>query len=206
MFMRRRRVRLTLLTAILLGTCAAVPALAHPHVWVTVEATVLVNDQHQITGLKQRWTFDKGYSQYSLEGLEQDAAGNYTPAAFVALAKENMDSLKDYNYFTEFDSDGIKLDLGSPQDPAADRDDRTIMHLTFTLPLKKPLAAGAGRVTLQVFDPEFYIALTFAQTNPIQFSRGAGCTTKLEAPTGDPNTSKSWGAAYAQTAVIACGG
>lgn len=186
----------------------ATPAVAHPHVWVTVEATVLYDANQQIAGLKEQWSFDKAYSEYALDGLEKDAAGNYTPAAFVALAKENMESLKDYNYFTEIYGDGTKLEIGPPEGAVVVRDDKTILHLTYTVPLKQPVKAGAAKLSFLIYDPEFYIAFAFVETNPIHLASGgpAGCSTKIEPPTGDPVKSKTWGSAYAATVVVTCGG
>jgi len=192
--------------------CAAVfgitPASAHPHVWVTVEATVLFDANQQITGLKEFWSFDKAYSEYALDGLEKDSAGNYTPAAYVALAKENMESLKDYNYFTEIYADGTKLETGPPEAAVVTRDDKTILHLTYTMPLKQPLKAGAAKLSFLIYDPEFYIAFAFAETDPIHLASGGpkGCAARIEPPTGDPVKSKTWGSAYAATVVVACGG
>src|SRR5260221_613571 len=38
---------------------------AHPHVWVTVKATVLY-DNGMITGLQQEWTFDEMYTAMAI--------------------------------------------------------------------------------------------------------------------------------------------
>jgi ABC-type uncharacterized transport system substrate-binding protein len=66
--------RLRLLT----GTLAALlyaawvpPADAHPHVWVTVEATVL-HGQGGFVGLRYKWTFDEAYTATAIEGLDKN--------------------------------------------------------------------------------------------------------------------------------------
>ena len=186
----------------------AAPARAHPHVWVTVEATVLYDDKKQVSGLEERWSFDKAYSEYALEGLEQDAAGNYTPAAYASLAKENMESLKDYNYFTEVYAEGTRVELAPPQDAVVVRDDKTILHLTYKLPLKQPVNTGTLKLSFLIYDPDFYIAFTFAEKDAIRLAKNApaGCGSKIEPPTGDPTKSKTWGGAYAATVVLSCSG
>lgn len=196
------------LAMVAMTALGAAGAEAHPHVWVTVEATVLYNAKQQVTGLKEYWSFDKAYSEYALDGLEKDAAGAYTPAAFVALAKENMESLKDYNYFTEVYVEGERVETAPPQNAVVVRDDKTILHLTYVLPLKQPLNIGSLKLSFLIYDPDFYIAFAFAEKDPVHLASGgpAGCAAKIEPPTGDPNTSKTWGSAYAATVVLGCGG
>ena len=48
---------------------AARSACAHPHVYVTVETTVLY-DKGTISGLRQRWMFDEFYTTMAIEGLD----------------------------------------------------------------------------------------------------------------------------------------
>jgi len=197
-----------LVLAAAIGCAMAAPAVAHPHVWVTVEATVLYDAKKQITGLKESWSFDKAYSEYALDGLEKDTGGNYTPAAFVALAKENMESLKDYNYFTEAYVEGAKVEMSAPEGAVVVRDDKAILHLTYTMPLKQPVNVGTLKFSFLIYDPEFYIAFALAEKDPVHLAAGApaGCAPRIEPPTGDPTKSKTWGSAYAATVVVACGG
>ena len=196
------------LAAVTVCGLAQTPAQAHPHVWVTVEATVLYDDKQQVTGLKESWTFDKAYSEYALDGLEKDASGKYTPAAYVELAKENMESLRDYNYFTEVYLEGARAELGQPEGAVVVRDDKTILHLTYTMPLKQPVNVGTLKLSFLIYDPDFYISFAFAEKDPIHLAKGgpAGCAPKIEAATGDPAKSKTWGGAYAATVVVACKG
>ena len=191
-----------------MASLGAAPALAHPHVWVTVETTVLYDGKKQVSGLEESWSFDKAYSEYALEGLEKDAAGNYTPAAFADLAKENMESLKDYNYFTEVYAEGTRVELAPPEGAVVVRDDKTILHLTYRLPLKQPVNVGTLKLSFLIYDPEFYIAFSFAENDAIHLAKGApaGCASKIEPPTGDPSKSKTWGGAYAATVVVSCSG
>src|SRR5262245_10926139 len=45
---------------VLLSMLWSWPALAHPHVWITAETTVLY-ENGAFTGLRHRWTFDEFY-------------------------------------------------------------------------------------------------------------------------------------------------
>jgi ABC-type uncharacterized transport system substrate-binding protein len=192
--------------ALALLVLLAEPALAHPHVWVTVETTVLYDASKAVSGIKERWTFDEMYSTYALEGLDKNHDGVFDDASLKALAEDNMTSLKDYNYFTEVTVEGEPVEVTKPVDYFVERDDKKILHLTFTLPFKQPLPVGTLKLTYRVYDPEFYIAFTFDEAKPLQLAQDAPktCKTSVEPPSGDPTASKTWGAAFAATAVVAC--
>ena len=63
-------------TAAVFWLACALPAVAHPHVWVTVETTVLF-EQGSISGFRHKWTFDEFYTSMAVQGLELFA--NLTP-------------------------------------------------------------------------------------------------------------------------------
>lgn len=181
-------------------------ASAHPHVRVIANATVLFDEKHAVIGLKEHWVFDSEYSSYAMDGLEKDTAGTYTPAAYKELAKLNMESLKEYNYFSEFYVDGTKVELGTPTNAVVEKVDKDRLGLTYILPLKQPLDVGSLKVSFLIYDPEFFIAFELAQSKPIDFGQGApsGCKVTIEPATGDISKSKTWGGAYAPTIVLQC--
>jgi ABC-type uncharacterized transport system substrate-binding protein len=91
--------RLRAACAALLGLAYAAPAAAHPHVWVSVETTV-VYDKGTVAALRQRWTFDEFYSAMAIQGLDANNDGNYDRSELAELAKVNIEGLKDFGYFT----------------------------------------------------------------------------------------------------------
>lgn len=83
-----------------LAALVAAPRLeAHPHVWVSVETTV-VYQNGSFTGVKQRWLFDEFYSAQAIEGLDTNRDGKLDRAELAELAKVNMEGLKEFDYFT----------------------------------------------------------------------------------------------------------
>ncbi len=73
-------------TLVILATLAmTVPAAAHPHVWVTMRSDVLFNDANQISGIGVEWTFDDGYAQVALDGLDANGDGVYSPSELAPL-------------------------------------------------------------------------------------------------------------------------
>ncbi len=77
----------------------APPAASHPHVWVTVETTVLF-EGGSISGFRHKWTFDEFYTAMAVEGLDTNKDGIYSREELAELAKVNMDGLKEFGYFT----------------------------------------------------------------------------------------------------------
>ena len=84
--------------ATLAGVLAG-PAAAHPHVWITVETT-LMYDQGAFSGLRHKWTFDQYYTAMAIEGLDKNKDGKYDREELAELAKVNIDGLKEFAYFT----------------------------------------------------------------------------------------------------------
>ncbi len=91
----RRVLAVLALASIVLTT----PARAHPHVWVSVETTV-VYDKGAIVGLRQRWAFDELYTAMAIEGLDTNNDSVYDRKELAELAKVNIEGLKDFDYFT----------------------------------------------------------------------------------------------------------
>lgn len=86
-------------SALAMAAALAGPAAAHPHVWVTVETTV-VYDGGQVTGLQHKWTFDDMYTAMAIQGLDANGDGTYSREELAELAQVNMDGLKEFAYFT----------------------------------------------------------------------------------------------------------
>jgi hypothetical protein len=55
---------------------------------------------HQITGIRQAWTFDEFYTAMAVEGLDTNKDGVYSKEELAPLAKVNVESLKEFDYFT----------------------------------------------------------------------------------------------------------
>jgi ABC-type uncharacterized transport system substrate-binding protein len=94
---------------------AALPAQAHPHIWVSVETTVLF-DKGTVTGLRHRWLFDEYYSQMAVQGLDSNHDGIYSRKDLAELTQVNMDGLRETSYFTVAKLGPQDLTFGPPQD------------------------------------------------------------------------------------------
>ena len=143
--------------AALAGVFAAAPAVAHPHVWVDAKAEVVFDDKGEIIAIRNIWRFDDAYSAFASQGLDTDRDGKLSVDELKPLADINVESLKDYAYFTFITAgDGEDVDFAKPTE-YWQQDDGGRLILFFTLPTKAPVKA-AGSIRLEIYDPTFFVA------------------------------------------------
>jgi ABC-type uncharacterized transport system substrate-binding protein len=168
---------LLLVGGIVLG---AYSAQAHPHVWITASSELIYAPDGSISGVRHAWTFDDMYTAYALQGIEAKTKGAYSREELAALAQTNVDSLKEFAFFTFAKADGKKEKFQEPVDYFLEyRDAALTLH--FTLPLKTPLKPK--QLALEVFDPSFFIDFKLADENPIKMvGAPAACQMKFQRP------------------------
>jgi ABC-type uncharacterized transport system substrate-binding protein len=166
---------------------AGAPADAHPHVWVTMTEELLYAPDGSVTGVRHAWTFDDMFSAFATQGLEQKTKGTFTREELEPLAKINVESLKEYAFFTYAKVNGKRQKDAflDPIDYFLDYDPKdTVLTLHFTLPFKTPVKAKA--IEIEVYDPEFFIDFGFAGNDPVRLvSAPAQCTASFEKPHDD---------------------
>jgi ABC-type uncharacterized transport system substrate-binding protein len=159
----------------------ASPAIAHPHVWVTAKAELLYDVEGRVTGIRHAWTFDKGYSAFMTQGLDQNGDGKLTPDELQDLAKENTESLAEFAYFTVLKGNGRKQDFDSPRDYSMTYGDEALT-LVYLLPLKAP--ATAKTLSLEVYDPTYFVSFGLAEGDAVALAGPApqGCAINISRP------------------------
>ena len=141
-------------------------AFAHPHVWVDAAAEIVYDDKGRISAIRHHWRFDEGFSAYALQGLDADRDGKYSAEELEPLAKENVESLKDFDFFTFLTVGDYAAGFAAPTDYGLElMDDRLLLH--FTLPLASPLLTR-GTATLEVGDPEYYVAFSLPSIEAVR--------------------------------------
>jgi ABC-type uncharacterized transport system substrate-binding protein len=178
----RAAIRALLALLLLAGGFAlgAAPAQAHPHVWVTATSELIYAPDGSVTGVRHAWTFDDMFATYALQGLETKTKGVYTREELVPLAQTNVESLKEYGFFTFAKADGKKEKFLEPVDYYLEYKDAALT-LHFTLPLKTPVKPK--QLAVEVFDPEFFIDFGFAKKDPVTLvGAPAACQMKFQRP------------------------
>ena len=197
-------------------------AAAHPHVWATVRSEIVFGPDHQITGIRHAWTFDEFYTAMAVQGLDTDGDGVYSKEELQPLAQVNVESLKEFDYFTfvHLGKDEKPLPLKEPVDYSVDYD-KTVLTLHFTLPLETPLDVQAQEVAVDVYDPSFFVAFGFAPDAPVKIAGTAApsCMAEVQKPDAETDgeakdlseaffsqlgPSSNFGAQFAQTMTVKC--
>ena len=198
---------------------AAGAASAHPHVWVTMKSAVVYGPDGSITGVRHAWTFDDMYSAFAVQGLESKKKGEFTTEELKPLAQVNVESLKEYDFFTYAKTDGKKAVFDEPKDYHLEFNSKdTVLTLHFLLPLKKPIKAKL--MTLEVFDPSYFVDFQFSEKDAAgMVDAPAGCKLTVgkpqemtkemaqklaEIPPGAQIPDNSYGAAFANKISVQC--
>jgi ABC-type uncharacterized transport system substrate-binding protein len=184
--MRRWLGSLLLATALAL---AAGGAQAHPHVWILATSELLYAPDGSITGVRHAWTFDDMFSTYAVQGIEAKTRSTYSREELEPLAQTNVESLKEFGFFTFAKADGRKERFQEPVDYFLEYKD-SLLTLHFTLPLKTPVKSK--QLVLEVFDREFFIDFKYAEQNPIKLvGAPAACQMTFQRPNdGTANAQK----------------
>jgi len=199
------------------------PAMAHPHVWIEARSDVVFDDKGMIVALNHEWTMDEAYTEAAVDGLDVNHDGVYAPDELASLTKENIDSLKEYAYFTAMKAGTTPVVFGDVIE-AGQLWSNKRLKLHFRLPLKTPVDPRQQKVFYRVYDPGFFIAIEFPGKEAVS-AVGAmpdTCRVELQEPVSDQQTAdtkamlatkgvdwqappeEDFGAMFAQPIVILC--
>jgi ABC-type uncharacterized transport system substrate-binding protein len=155
------------------------------------------------------------FSTYALQGIESKKKGVYTHEELAPLAQTNVESLKEFGFFTFAKADGKKQKFQEPVDYFMEyRDGALTLH--FTLPLKTPVKSS--ELALEIFDPTFFVDFKLADQDPIRLvDAPAGCKLSFQRPNdgaasaqtmGEDNflsgDNSNYGAMFANKITVAC--
>ena len=198
-------------------------AQAHPHVWIEMQSDVVFTEDGLIKGVNLEWTFDDAYTQMALDGLDLDGDGTYSQGELAPLTKENIASLKGYEYFAVTRANGEQQKIGEVTDFGQIwSNNKLTLHLQ--VPLEKPIDPKKDEFVFKVYDPEFYIAIDYVKDDPVDVVGKMPESCKLvvkPVPTDaeldqtrtmlsekgkdwKPEVSEDFGALFAQAVSIAC--
>jgi ABC-type uncharacterized transport system substrate-binding protein len=202
---------------------AATPAVAHPHLFATMETALLTSSQGLITGMRIRWNFDETYTQFSLEGLDLNNDGAYSNDEIAPLTKENISSLVESKYFTKALQNGQELAQAAVTVYGQDMIDGKL-SLWFELPFATAVDPKSGAFEARVYDPDFFIAFDYMPEKPplLEGALPSGCAMALKPlPTTEeldqtrsmladkpqdwqPEQPTDFGSLFAQPLTVAC--
>jgi ABC-type uncharacterized transport system substrate-binding protein len=203
-----------ILLAALVSFAFTLPARAHPHVWVKITSELVYAPDGSVTGIRHHWAFDDMFSTFAVQGLETKQKGQYSREELAPLAKVNVDSLKEYDYFTVATADGKKTPLAEPlPEYWLDYKDE-VLTLNFTLPFKQPVKAKDLKI--EIYDPTYFIDFELAKQTPVHLiGAPAQCQLAVELPreltflegkrlAQNPEAATNWGSHFANKIMVKC--
>ena len=207
----------TLLGSLVVLLTVVGAALAHPHVWVTMTSELVYAPDGSVTGVRHAWAFDDMFSAFATQGIESKKKGEFTREELAPLAQVNVDSLKDFDYFSYAKANGKKAEFNGPTDYWLEYKNE-VLTLHFTLPFKAPVKAK--QLNVEVYDPTYFVDFAMAENDPVKLV-GAPAQCKLtvmrptdtSVPSNGPineqffnslDASSNWGAQFANKIAVAC--
>jgi ABC-type uncharacterized transport system substrate-binding protein len=189
---------------------------AHPHVWVTAKSELVYSPDGKLKEIRHVWTFDDMFSAFAAQGLDTNNDGKLSRDELADLAKTNVESLKEFGYFTVSKKGEKPLEFEEPVDYWLEADDKGILTLHFTLPIKS--GAPKGGLTLEVYDPTYFVSFSLAEGKPVSLvGAPAGCSVEAKGPDDSAaqgnnsesffsqlNAGSSYGEMFANHIVVRC--
>lgn len=213
------RLARALLAAIGVVVLASSAASAHPHVWIAASTELVYGPDGTLTAVRHAWTFDDMFSSYALQGIETRTKGVYTREELAPLAQTNVESLKEFAYFSFARAGDAasrkKQKFEAPVDYYLEQQDGALT-LHFTLPLKTPVKSR--QFVLEIFDPSYFIDFSLVKTDPVRLvGAPAGCSLSIARPDdgavqakmlGEDNfldgSNANFGASFASKITVDC--
>ena len=176
-----RQLATGLLTLAVMAAATVLPAMAHPHIFIDAAVTLAFDDDGAVTALKHEWTFDAAFSAWVVQGLDTDGDGTISGAEMQELADENVAGLAEFGFYT-FAGEGSDMLTFTPVgDQTMDYVDGRVTLRYSVLP-EAPFHPG-NRFELAINDPEYYVAIGFADASKVTLQNApASCNVLLEPP------------------------
>lgn len=173
--------RAALSALVVTSALPAVPAGAHPHVWIDTGIEVILNDRNEAVALRIRWTYDELYSLYIVGdmGLDADWDGKLTPEEEARLSGFDMKWDEGFAGDTFALSGETALELSGPEEFGASYDGKRITS-THLRRLAAPVPVGQVPLIVQAYDPGYYVAYSIPE--PAVITGGRGCAAQTFVP------------------------
>ncbi|NWH09663.1 MAG: DUF1007 family protein [Alphaproteobacteria bacterium] len=159
--MRRAAAGIAAMAALFVSV-ASTDAEAHPHVWIEINATLVLDGNGAVTAVSTDWTFDEFYSAWAIDGLDTNKNGTYEPEELKVLAIDNVTNLKAYSYFTYARTGETDVTFGDVTEYSMSYSG-TQLTLHMTLPFTAAIDARMTPLSVAIYDPTFYIAMQFPE-------------------------------------------
>ena len=147
--------------------------------------------------------------------MESKTKGVWTRDELAPLAQTNVESLKEFGFFTFAKVDGKKEKFLEPVDYYLEhRDGALVLH--FMLPFRTPVKTR--QLALEVYDPSFFVDFSLQKQEPVKLvgapasctfavqrpNDGAASAQKLDEQTFMNGENSNYGAMFANKITVDC--
>jgi len=165
--------------------------MAHPHNWIALKTEFILNDQNQLSEIKQYWEFDAIYSMITSANLKNTYENEDIGLALMADSMQK--NLSSYNYFSNLILNGENTLLPKPNGVKLEIESKppiSIMTLNLSFKFETPLEITDKKLVWSIFDPTYYIAMNHKSVDEIIISGGnkPECGKDLVIPTPTEET------------------
>ena len=137
---------------------------ADRHAWIEHRSTILLDAAGRVSGIEQEWLFDEFYSLFATEEISK-ASGSQAEAP-RALARENLNNLHEYDYYTEAHASGARVTFDKISEFETQmRGPRLWMR--FVVPVVTRVDPVTSAFSFSIFDPTYYIEIRHADGDAI---------------------------------------
>lgn len=169
----------------------ACAAHAHPHMFFKSTAQFILDSQGRLSKLRVVFLVDELNTMYTFTELSvnKDGDNHLTSTETNKIARTVMEGFGYYDYFTYLrDSDG-EVPLGKPLDVTVHLE-QLRLGLAFMIPLKKPVVLEGNSISLQLYDPTYFTAISI-DLLPTVTGKGPVCSVTVSQPSDTEQTRRS---------------
>lgn len=155
---------------LLLAWCLALMPMqvqAHPHVFIDARFELFFDKQKRLAAVRHAWQFGEAYTAFALQGRDTNHNGRIDAKELQALADINIDTLWDSRYFTFVNGAKSGIKYKKPTEYWLTFEGG-ILTLYFTLPLESPLMMDKRKVSVEVYDPTYFVAFKLVSKKPVE--------------------------------------
>ncbi len=155
--------RISMLVIVLLLT-AADTSLAHPHVFIDQHVKIVFDDKG-LAGFTIQWKFDDMFTSMIVGDFDKNKNGDFDENEVAKIKKEAFSYVSEYNYFAFIKIDGKKFNVKFIKDFSARLIEKNKMVYEFFIPCHVSAINNFKQVVIASYDPTYYTAIMFNDTN-----------------------------------------
>lgn len=159
---------------------------AHPHNWISVKSEFYIDENGQLSALREYWEFDIYFSMMTIADVMHEST--VQPDSLQKLATDMVNNMESYKYFSSLKVNNQSITLGKPHQYAlsivTNEQDQRQLVLSMDFQFSKPLTITNQAITWQVFDPSYYIDMRHHDNSRVIIVNkfDTQCTTHIDLP------------------------